>query len=107
MRKQQYNKILKHYSKIELVDMVYELGYSFDYQSELLEYSPNERILDYATNHAHDVATAKNNECELWECSKEYLYSSLIDLLTVHKNMIDYWENIIDLFEVYGAFKDF
>ena len=51
MRKQQYNKVLKHYSKIELVDMVYELGYSFDYQCELLEYSPRERYTDYAINH--------------------------------------------------------
>lgn len=74
MRKQQYSKVLKHYSKIELVDMVYELGYSFDYQSELLEYSPRERYCDYAINHAHDVATANNNSDELWECTKEYLY---------------------------------
>lgn len=93
MRKQQYNKILKHYSKIELVDMVYEVGYSYDYQSELLEYQPQERYLDYTTNHAHDVATANNNKGELWECSKEYLYLSLIDLLTAHNNMVDYLED--------------
>lgn len=73
--------------------MVYEVGYSYDYQSELLEYQPQERCLDYATNHAHDVAVANNNKGELWECSKEYLYSSLIDLLTAHNNMIDYWED--------------
>lgn len=91
-RQKQLNKILKHYSKIELVDMVYELGYSFDYQSELLEYSPNERILDYATNHAHDVATTNNNSDELWECTKEYLYRNMIDLFKAHKNMVDYWE---------------
>ena len=48
MRKQQYSKILKHYSKIELVDTVYELGYSFDYRCELYEYSPRERYTDYA-----------------------------------------------------------
>lgn len=73
--------------------MVYELGYSFDYQSELLEYSPNERYLDYAVNHAHNVATANNNSDELLECSKEYLYHSLIDLLTAHNSMVDYWED--------------
>lgn len=92
MRKQQYNKILKHYSKIELVDMVYELGYSFDYRCELLEYSPRERYTDYAVNHAHDVATANNNECELWECSKEYLYRNMIDLITANNSLVDEWE---------------
>ena len=92
MRKQQLNKILKHYSKIELVDMVYELGYSFDYQSELLEYSPKERCLDYAVNHAHDVATANNNSDELWECKKEYLYRNMIDLFKAHNSIVDYWE---------------
>lgn len=92
MRKQQYNKVLKHYSKIELVDMVYELGYSFDYRCELLEYLPRERYTDYAINHAHDVATINNNEDELWKCSKEYLYSSMIDLITANNNIVDYWE---------------
>ena len=92
MRKQQYSKFLKHYSKIELVDMVYELGYSFDYQSELLEYSPRERYTDYAVNHAHDVATANNNSDELWECTKEYLYRNMIDLFKAHNNIVDYWE---------------
>lgn len=92
MRKQQYSKVLKHYSKIELVDMVYELGYSFDYQSELLEYSPRERYCDYAINHAHDVATANNNSDELWECTKEYLYRNMIDLFKAHNNIVDYWE---------------
>lgn len=92
MRKQQYNKVLKHYSKIELVDMVCELGYSFDYQSELLEYSPRERYTDCAINHAHDVATANNNSDELWECTKEYLYRNMIDLFKAHNNIVDYWE---------------
>lgn len=92
MRKQQYKKVLKHYSKIELVDMVYELGYSFDYRCELLEYSPRERYTDYAINHAHDVATINNNEGELLECSKEYLYSNMIDLITANNNIVDYWE---------------
>lgn len=92
MRKQQYNKVLKHYSKIELVDMVYELGYSYDYQSELLEYSPRERILDYAVNHAHSVATANNNSDELYKCSKEYLYNNMIDLITANNNIVDYWK---------------
>nr|DAM64266.1 MAG TPA: hypothetical protein [Caudoviricetes sp.] len=90
MRKQQYNKILKHYSKIELVDMVYELGYSFDYRCELYEYSPSERILDYAVSHAHDVATANNNLDELLKCSKEYLYSNMIDLITTNNDIVDY-----------------
>lgn len=57
MRKQQIKNIYKHYSKVYLVDMVYELGYSYDYQCELLEYSLRERYLDYAINHAHNVAT--------------------------------------------------
>lgn len=92
MRKQQYNKILKHYSKIELVDMVYELGYSFDYRCELYEYSPRERYLDYAVSHAHDVATANNNSDELLKCSKEYLYSNMIDLITANNGIVDYWE---------------
>lgn len=93
MRKQQINKIYKHYSKIELTDIVYELGYSFDYQSELLEYSPNERILSYAVNHAHDVATANNNANELYECSKEYLYNYMIDLFKAHNSLYDIWED--------------
>lgn len=92
MRKQQYNKVLKHYSKIELVDMVYELSYSFDYTCELLEYSPKERYCDYAISHAHNVATANNNSDELWECTKEYLYHNMIDLLKAHNNIVDYWE---------------
>lgn len=92
MRKQQLNKIYKHYSKVYLIDMVYELGYSYDYQSELLEYSPRERYTDYAINHAHDVATINNNSNELWKCSKEYLYSNIIDLITAHNNIVDYWE---------------
>lgn len=92
MRKQQLNKLYKQYSKVYLVDMVYELGYSFDYRCELLEYSPRERILDYAINHAHDVATINNNEGELWECSKEYLYSNMIDLIKANNNIVDYWE---------------
>lgn len=81
MRKQQLNKIYKRYSKVYLVQMVYELGYQFDYECELLEYSPRERCTDYAINHAHDVATANNNEGELYECSKEYLYKNMICLL--------------------------
>lgn len=92
MRKQQYNKVLKHYSKIELVDMVYELGYSFDYQSELLEYSPRERYCDYAINHAHDVATANNSMSDLWLHTKEYLYRNMVDLITANSNLVDYWE---------------
>lgn len=39
MRKQQLNKIYKHYSKNYLVHKVYNLGYYFDYDCELLEYS--------------------------------------------------------------------
>lgn len=93
MRKQQLNKIYKHYSKSYLVYMVYNLGYDYDYTCELWEYSPRERYTDYATNHAHDVATANNNMGELWECSKEYLYSSMIDLLGAINNLIDYWED--------------
>ena len=89
MRKQQYNKVLKHYSKIELVDKVYELGYSFDYTCELLEYSPRERYCDYAINYAHDVATANNNSDELWECTKEYLYRNMIDLFKAHNSLVN------------------
>lgn len=92
MRKQQYSKVLKHYSKIELVDMVYELGYSFDYQSELLEYSPRGRYCDYDINHAHDVAAANNNSDELLKCTKEYLYNRMIDLITANNGIVDYWE---------------
>lgn len=92
MRKQQLNKLYKQYSKVYLVDMVYELGYSFDYQCELYEYSPKERYTDYAISHAHDVATANNNSDELWECTKEYLYRNMIDLFKAHNNIVDYWE---------------
>lgn len=91
MRKQQIQKIYKHYSKVYLVDMCYELGYSYNYQCELLEYSPRERYTDYSINHAHDVATINNNSNELWECSKEYLYHNMIDLITAHNDIIDYW----------------
>jgi len=83
MRKQQLKKIYKHYSKNYIVHKVYNLGYQFDYECELLEYSPRERYTDYATNHAHDVATANNNEGELWEQSKEYLYNNMVCLLGV------------------------
>lgn len=83
MRKQQLNKIYKRYSKAYLIQIVYELGYQFDYECELLEYSPRERYTDYATNHAHDVATANNNKGELYGCSKEYLYNNMICLLGV------------------------
>ena len=62
---------------------VYNLGYYYDYDCELLEYSPRERYTDYATNHAHDVATANNDICELWEQSKGYLYKNMIALLGV------------------------
>ena len=92
MRKQQLNKIYKRYSKAYLVYIVYELGYKFDYECELLEYSPRERYTDYATNHAHDVATSNNNEGELWECSKEYLYNSMTELYGAINGTIDYWE---------------
>lgn len=91
-REKQVQKIYEHYSKVYLVDLVYKLGYSFDYQCELYEYSPNERYLDYAVNHAHDVATINNNTNELWECSKKYLYSNMIDLITAHNDIIDYWQ---------------
>lgn len=83
MRKQQIQKIYKHYSKNYLAHMVYELGYQFDYECELLEYSPRERYTDYAINHAHDVATANNDICELCEQSKGYLYKNMIALLGV------------------------
>lgn len=91
-RKKQIQKVYKHYSKVYLVDLVYKLGYSFDYQSELFEYSPRERYTDYAINHAHDVATVNNNVCELWEQTKEYLYNNVIDLITANNNIVDYWE---------------
>jgi hypothetical protein len=81
MRKQQLNKIYKHYSKSYLVYMVYNLGYDFDYECEILEYSPQERHLGYAIDHAHDVATANNNEEDLHKCSKKYLYENMIDLI--------------------------
>nr|DAT71505.1 MAG TPA: hypothetical protein [Caudoviricetes sp.] len=48
--------------------------------------------IDYAINHAHDVATINNNSNELWECSKEYLYFHMIDLITAHNDIVDYWE---------------
>lgn len=92
MRKQQINKIYKQYSKDYLVNMVYLLGYDYDYTCELLEYSPCERYTDYATNHAHDVANANNNIEELWECSKEYLYRNMIDLINGLNNLVDDWE---------------
>lgn len=81
MRKQQLLKVLKHYTKKQLVSMVYTLDYDYWYTCELLEYSPQERYLDYATNHAHAVATANVNIDELEKCSKQYLYNYLIDTI--------------------------
>nr|DAX91662.1 MAG TPA: hypothetical protein [Caudoviricetes sp.] len=93
MRKQQIQKVYKQFSKSQLVHGVYTLGYDYDYTCELWEYSPQERILDYATNHAHDVANANNNIEELWECSKEYLYRNMIDLINGLNNLVDDWED--------------
>lgn len=38
------------------------------------------------------MATANNDICELWEQTKEYLYSNVIDLITAHNDIVDYWE---------------
>jgi hypothetical protein len=89
MRKQQLLKVLKHYTKNYLVHKVYNLGYYFDYDCELLEYSPRERYTDYATNHAHDVATANNDICELWEQSKGYLFRAMVDLIKANNSLQD------------------
>lgn len=80
-RVQQYKKLYSHYIKSYLMHKVYNLGYYYDYDCELLEYSPSERCLDYATNHARDVATANNDYDELLSLSKEYLYNSMIGLI--------------------------
>ena len=82
MRKQQLNKIYKQYNKCYLVHKVYNLGYYYDYDCELLEYSPNERYTDYATNHAHDI-------CELWEQSKGYLFRAMVDLIKASNSLQD------------------
>ena len=92
MRKQQLNKIYKQYNKSYLVHKVYNLGYYYDYDCELLEDSPNERYTDYATNHAHDVATANNDICELWEQSKGYLFRAMVDLIKANNSLQDDWE---------------
>lgn len=86
-RKQQLQKVLKHYTKGYLAHVVYNLGYNFDYESELLEYSPSEHFLDYAINHAHDVATTNNDIDELESQSKEYLYNSMVDLFKAMKEV--------------------
>ena len=91
-RTQQYKKIYSHYMKGYLCYKVFNLGYNYDYDCELLEYSPSERCLDYATNHAHDVATANNNYYELLSLSKGYLYNSMISLIKATNSLIDEYE---------------
>lgn len=92
-RQKQLNKIYNQFSKSQLVHGVYTLGYDYDYTYELWEYSPHERILDYATSHAHDVASVNNDIEELWGCSKEYLYNSMIDLIRRLNYLMDDWED--------------
>ncbi len=92
-RTQQYQKLYSHYIKSYLVHKVYNLGYYYDYDCELLEYSPNERCLDYATNHAHDVAKANNDYDDLLSLSKGYLYNSMIGLINATNSLINEYES--------------
>lgn len=83
-RKQQLNKFYKSLNHDRLARYVWSTSYNYDYTVELHEYSPMEQYTDYASNHAHDVATANNDY-------DEFMSRSTSELWGDYKYMLDLW----------------